>query len=71
MRMKQYLLVGLAALAVGAVLQTSADRFAGPLPADLRIAQQDNPGTLDPDEPHGPYVQQHLDNQEGGGGSGS
>jgi len=64
MRMKRYLLVGVAALAVGAVLQTSADRFASPLPADLRIAQQENPNY--PNEPTGPYVQQHLENQEGG-----
>ena len=67
--MKRYLLVGVAALAVGAVLQTSADRFASPLPADLRIAQQENPANPNyPDEPSGPYVQQHLDNQEGGAG---
>jgi hypothetical protein len=67
-RMKRYVLVGLAALAVGAVLQASGSRLAGPMPADLRIAQQDNPGTPNyPDEPRGPYVQQHLDNQEGGG----
>lgn len=73
MKMKRYWLVGLAALAVGAVLQISVGRVASPLPAELRIAQQETPGTLgDPDVPSGPYVQQHLENQEGGGaGSGS
>jgi hypothetical protein len=67
MRMQRYLVVGLTALAIATVLQISAGRFAGPLPADLRIAQQENPNY--PDEPTGPYVQQHLENQEGGAGS--
>ena len=62
--MQRYMFVGLAALAIGAVLQINADRFAGPLRADLRIAQQENPNY--PNEPTGPYVQQHLENQEGG-----
>ena len=60
--MQRYMLVGLAALAIGAVLQINAGRFDGPLPADLRIAQQENPNY--PNEPTGPYVQQHLENQE-------
>jgi hypothetical protein len=68
--MQRYLLVGLAALAIGAVLQISAGHFASPQPADLRFAQQENPGTPNsPDDPTGPYVQQHLDNEEGGAGS--
>lgn len=66
MRMTRYVLVGLAALAVGAALHAGAGYVASPLPADLRIAQQESPGTTSVDEPAGPYVQQHLDNQEGG-----
>ena len=70
MRMQRYLLVGLAALAIGAVLQISAGHFASPPPADLRIAQQETPGNPNSsDEPSGPYVQQHLENQEGAVGS--
>lgn len=72
MKMKRYLLVGLAALAAGAALQTSAHRSAGPLPAEPSIAQEENPGSPNyPGQPSGPYVQQRLDNQESAGESGA